>query len=181
MNKEDLGKILIDPHDRGFIMAQNMIIVGMADLNIVKEPGSLVTYGLGSCVGICLYDPMTKIAGMAHIMLPDSTKISGKANEAKFADTGIAKLIRTMIVSGAKTSGLKAKIAGGAQMFGIDSSNPAMRIGDRNVEAVKLILKKLNIPIVANDTGKNYGRTIEFFNEDGRVVVKSIGHGTYVL
>ena len=78
-----------------------MIKVGMADLNICKSPNAITTLGLGSCIGIALYDPVTKIGGLAHIMLPDSTKIRNNSNIAKFADTGIVELVNRMVRAGA--------------------------------------------------------------------------------
>lgn len=153
----------------------NMIKVGMADMNICKSPDAITTLGLGSCVGVVLYDSSSKIAGMVHIMLPDSTKIRKNENVAKFADTGIKALIDLMIKNGAKSSGLVAKLAGGAQMFNFNSDNEMLRIGDRNVEAAKSKLKELGIRIVAEDTGLNYGRTIEFFPETGELVIKAVG------
>lgn len=153
----------------------NMIKVGMADMNVCKSPDAITTLGLGSCVGIVLYDSTSKIAGMVHVMLPDSTKIRKNENIAKFADTGIQALIELMVKNGARSSGLTAKIAGGAQMFNFNSGNEMLRIGDRNVEAAKAKLKEMRIPIVAEDTGLNYGRTIEFFPETGELVVKAVG------
>ncbi len=94
-----------------------MIKVGMADLNICKSPNAITTLGLGSCIGIALYDPVTKIGGLAHIMLPDSTQIRNNANIAKFADTGITELVSRMVRAGASRTRLVAKIAGGAKMF----------------------------------------------------------------
>lgn len=158
-----------------------MIIVGMADMNVTRFPGALTTLGLGSCVGITLYEPNTRIAGMAHIMLPDSKQIRNNTNVAKFADLAIVKLINDMRILGARKELLRAKIAGGAQMFAYNSTNENMRIGDRNVEATMSMLRKLGIPIVAKDTGSNYGRTIELYSEDGRLVIKTIGHGVRVL
>ena len=165
------------------VMADNtkVIIVGMADLNVVRNPGMLTTYGLGSCVGITLYDSVTKIAGMAHIMLPSSKIVKENTNVAKFADSAMVKLINDMIYMGAARNRLVAKIAGGAQMFAFSSTDKNMRIGDQNVNATIQLLKVLNIPILAQHTGENYGRTIEIYTEDGRLVVKTIGHGTYVL
>ncbi len=160
---------------------KNMIVVGMADLNTTKSPGVLTTLGLGSCVGIALYDPVTKVAGLAHVMLPDSKQIKNNSNIAKFADTATLKLIKDMLVLGAQKSRLKAKLAGGAQMFAFDSKNESMRIGDRNVEASINILKQLSIPIIGRDTGSSYGRTVELYSEDGRFVIKTIGHGNRVI
>jgi chemotaxis protein CheD len=155
----------------------------MADLKTCKYPEALTTLGLGSCVGIALYDPITKITGLAHIMLPDSTQIRNNQNIAKFADTGITELIRQMVAMGAGRQRLVAKIAGGAQMFSFKSSDAdgLMRVGERNVEAV---IKKLNeerIRIIAQDTGKNYGRTVEIYSEDGRYVIKAVGKPEKVI
>ena len=158
---------------------ENMIKVGMADLAVCKYPDALTTLGLGSCVGIALYDPVTKVSGLAHIMLPDSTKIKNNQNIAKFADTGIEELIKQMIKIGASKTRLVAKIAGGAQMFAFKTStsqaNDMMQVGARNVEAVKAVLKKEGIRLLAEDTGLNYGRTIEFYSENGQLLIKRVG------
>lgn len=153
-----------------------MIKVGMADYNICKAPDAITTLGLGSCVGIALYDSIRKIAGLAHIMLPDSTLVRNNNNNiAKFADTGIDACIDMMVKKGASRIGLTAKIAGGAQMFAFGSNNDMLRIGERNVEATKKKLKELGIRILAEDTGKNYGRTIEFYPETGELLIKAVG------
>lgn len=154
-----------------------VIKVGMADLNVCRFPDQLTTLGLGSCVGIVLYDPITKIGGLAHAMLPDSKLISNNQNIAKFVDTGFEKLIDDMISMGASKSRLKAKLAGGAQMFNFSSNNELMKIGQRNVIAAKEALQKHRIPLLAEETGKNYGRTIILDTENGDLTVKSIGKG----
>ena len=153
----------------------------MADLNVTRAPGMLTTLGLGSCVGIALYDPHTKIAGLAHIMLPDSTKIENNSNPAKFADTAMAKLIQEMTKMGANKGHIRAKIAGGAQMFALNAKNDEMRIGDRNVEATLRLLKQYTIPLIAYEVGANFGRTVELYAEDGRFLIKTIGHGNRIL
>lgn len=154
----------------------------MAEYKAAKSPYSLITLGLGSCVGVTLYDNLTKVGGLAHVMLPDST-LSGKKdyNPGKFADTAIDVLIEEMLKQGASKNRMVSKIAGGAQMFQIKSENNIMQIGKRNVEAVRNKLNQLNIRIVAEDVEGNYGRTIEFFCEDGRLAVRTIGHGTRIL
>ncbi len=162
-------------------MKENMIIVGMADLNAVRYPYALTTLGLGSCVGIALYDSINKVAGLAHVMLPDSTQIQNNSNVAKFADTAIIRLVNDMVRLGAVKNALKAKIAGGAQMFAVTSSNENMKIGDRNVEASVKMLAKLGIPLLARDVGANYGRTVELYSDDGRFIIKTIGYGTKTL
>lgn len=155
----------------------DVVKVGMADLKTTNSPGILTTLGLGSCVGICIYDPITKVAGMAHIMLPSSKTIKNNANQFKFADTGIDLLIDEMVAKGAKKHRMISKIAGGAQMFSFSAKNDIMKIGERNVIAVKSILNEYKIPIKADDTGGNHGRTIEFHAADGKLRIKTIGHG----
>lgn len=157
------------------------IKVGMADLGMCSSPNAITTLGLGSCVGIVLYDANLKLAGMVHIMLPDSTKIKNNENKAKFADTGIIWLMEKLIEKGARKNSLVAKIAGGAQMFAFRGDNDMLRIGDRNTEATKAVLNKLGIPIVAEDTGKNYGRTIVFYPENGELLIKSVGKEPKVI
>lgn len=152
-----------------------VVKVGMADLNVCTPPNSITTLGLGSCVGVILYDPIKKISGMVHVMLPDSTKINNNENKAKFADTGIKELLNRILKMGASKPAIIAKIAGGAQMIAFSSNNDMLRVGDRNVEATKKILRELSIPLVAEDTGDSYGRTIEFFPETGELKIRAVG------
>ncbi|MBE3592652.1 MAG: chemotaxis protein CheD [Thermoanaerobacter sp.] len=158
-------------------MENKIYRVGMADAKVTQSPGILTTIGLGSCVGIVLYDPITKVSGLVHIMLPYSNKMSDNSNKLKFADTGIQILIEEMVKIGANPKRLISKIAGGAQMFSSKINSDIMNIGERNAIATKEVLGKLGIPIVAEDIGGNYGRTIEFYSEDGRLLVKTIGYG----
>lgn len=152
-----------------------VIKVGMADLNICKSPNIITTLGLGSCIGIAVYDPSTKVGGLAHIMLPDSTKIKNNSNIAKFADSGIEELIRRVTEAGASKTRLVAKIAGGAKMFEVSGLSDVGNIGARNAEASKAKLKALGIPLLAEDTGLNYGRTVELHCETGEFLIKSVG------
>lgn len=157
------------------------VTVGISDLNIVRAPDVLVTYALGSCVGICLYDASSKIAGLSHIMLPYSKDITlGASQPYKFADTAIMQLIRKMEQAGASVAGLKAKIAGGAQMFAGVSQSSLANIGARNVKAVKEELARLRIPILAEDIGKNYGRTVYLSAENGSMRVRSVNKGEWI-
>jgi len=152
-----------------------IIKVGMADLKVCKSPDGITTLGLGSCVGIAIRDPITKIGGLAHVMLPDSTAIRQNNNIYKFADTGIFELVRLMELEGAKRARMVAKIAGGAQMFAFQNKTDLVRVGDRNVEASKKALKTLGIPILAEDTGENFGRTVIFYPETGDYVIRAVG------
>ncbi len=153
-----------------------MIKVGMADLKICKAPDALTTIGLGSCIGIAIYDPSTKISGLAHIMLPDSTAIRNNSNIAKFADTGIQKLYEDMLKAGANKAKLVAKIAGGAKMFEMAGGNSnGINVGQRNAEASRAKLKQLGVRLVAEDCGLNYGRTVELYSETGEYYIKAVG------
>ena len=158
-----------------------MIKVGMADLKTCKSPGVLTTLGLGSCVGVALYDPVSKVSGLLHCMLPDSTQFKNNSNVAKYADSGIDELISQIINLGASRSRLVAKIAGGAQMFAMKTNNDTLRVGERNVEAVKKKLSGLNIRLLSEDCGLNYGRTVEFYSETGEYVIKSVGKPRKVI
>lgn len=157
---------------------ENLIKVGMADLNIAQQSGVLKTTGLGSCVGLTLYCSRSKVAGMAHVMLPSSEIArEGSLNIAKYADTAIPELISRMDKVGANINKLEAKLAGGAQMFAFAGNNDTMRIGPRNVESCKEMLNRYKIPILAEDTGANYGRTIEFSSATGILVIRSVQLG----
>ena len=152
-----------------------VIKVGMADLKTGKDPDILTTLGLGSCIGIALWDPTTKIGGLAHVMLPDSTKIRNNSTIAKFAATGITELVRQMEAMGVPRKRLVAKIAGGARMFEVSGSTSVGNIGEKNAIASKQKLKELGIPILAEDTGLNYGRTVELNCANGDYVIKAVG------
>lgn len=157
---------------------KNVVKVGIADLNIAKAPDTIRTSGLGSCVGIIIYDLSKKIAGLAHIMLPDSSCAKqDKLNQYKYADTAIEILIEKVIAFGAREFSLQAKIAGGSQMFQFSGGSDIMRIGPRNVEAVKKKLAEVRIPIVSSDVGGNCGRTIEFDPETGMLKIRTVNKG----
>ncbi len=151
--------------------------VGMADLAVGRASETLKTCGLGSCVGICLLDPITKVGGMAHIMLPSSSLARSVDNPAKYADTAVPLMINKMQSLGAVRSRLIAKIAGGAQMFVFAGNNEVMRVGERNAQAARDVLRHLGIRLVAEDVGGNYGRTIEFACETGRLHIRTFEHG----
>ncbi|CAH0213429.1 Chemoreceptor glutamine deamidase CheD [Peribacillus sp. Bi96] len=156
-----------------------VVKVGIADMNIIKPPHSIRTSGLGSCVGLVIYDEKKGIAGLAHVMLPDSSLAkSGQINVAKFADTAVKELVHLLVKEGARMPFLKAKLAGGAQMFQFASGGDLMRIGPRNVDAVKKELLDLRIQVVAEDVGGNSGRTIEFKLNDCLLNIRTVNKGT---
>ena len=163
-------------------MDKSDVIIGIAQLHVAKAPGTIMTIGLGSCVGVTLYDPITQIGGMVHIMLSDSRNfaLSNRENEVvmkgKYADTGIKELINQMVAAGACRTNLVAKMAGGAQMFEVKEGSDILSIGDKNVESAKAVLAENNIRLIGEDTGADYGRTIELNLEDGSLTVRTVTH-----
>ncbi|MGY3713897.1 chemotaxis protein CheD [Sutcliffiella cohnii] len=157
-----------------------IVKVGIADINYVVSPGVIRTSGLGSCVGVVLY--AHSIAGMVHVMLPSSTLAkTTDFNHSKYADTGIDALVNLLLDKGTKKRDLRAKISGGAQMFQFQHSNDTLRIGPRNVEAVKDKLLEHSIPILGEDCGGNSGRTIEFNPASEKLMIKTVNKGvTYI-
>lgn len=153
-------------------------VVGIAEGKVVKAPGELITYALGSCVGICLYDRTSRVAGMVHILLPYKKSAVNQSNPYKFADTGIAMLVKDMEQCGANVRRMTAKIAGGAEMFErtdtFKGKVDETQIGQRNVEATREVLRGLRIPVIADDTGDRLGRTITFSAETGQLTVKTV-------
>jgi chemotaxis protein CheD len=155
---------------------ENAYHVGMADLVVVSAPAKLITLGLGSCIGLVIFDSVAKIAGMAHIMLPDSHGSKGTEKAGKFADIAIPAVVDDMIKKGASKTRMKAKIAGGAQMFALPGTpTDFLAVGSRNVKETTATLSKLGIPLVASDTGGNKGRTVEFSTTTWMLAIKTLG------
>lgn len=157
------------------------IHIGIAEYGVTKAPYRLTTLGLGSCVGVCLFDRTVLVAGMAHIMLPDSTSFKAATKPAKFADLGVPLLVRDMERLGARASRVQAKLAGGAQMFMSNDKSSVLNIGQRNVGAVKAALSGFGIRILSEDVGGSVGRTIIFDSRTGELSIRSLGKGTKVI
>ncbi|OGP82640.1 MAG: chemotaxis protein CheD [Deltaproteobacteria bacterium RBG_13_65_10] len=153
------------------------ISVGIADLRIAQSPNVLISYGLGSCVGVALHDPFEKIGGLAHVMLPTASGIR-TGDPLKYADSAIEMIVVRMVDAGCARGALLAKMAGGADMFLCSASDVRPKIGERNVEAVRAKLKELRIPLVAEDVGGNYGRTVELETATGVFTVRSVRLGS---
>lgn len=160
---------------------RKMIRVGMADYKICRPPQKISTLGLGSCLGVVLYDNQTKLCGMAHVMLPDSTQISKNSNRMKFMDTCLPDMYEEMLREGAVVPAMVAKIAGGAEMFSTRSDQDMLNIGWHNVMAAREILTEWGIPIVSEDVGGCCGRTIEFDTVTGELNIKTVGIGDSVI
>lgn len=154
-----------------------LITVGISDVKITQNPGALVTYALGSCIGICLYDIALKVGGLAHIMLPYRPEGNNDLQVNRYADSCLPGMVKNMETMGCLRSRIRAKIAGGAKMFEVADDSTFGNIGARNISAVKETLAALGISIQAEDTGLNYGRTVYFYTETGTMVVKSFAKG----
>jgi chemotaxis protein CheD len=148
-------------------------LIGIAELAVAKAPDTITTLGLGSCIGLVMYDPVNKIGGMAHVMLPSSTSDLEFKSKAKYADTAFVELLGKVTGSGASRYKLVAKLAGGAHMFVSSVNNDIMKVGQRNIDMCKKLLMEHSIPLVAEDTGGNVGRTIEFDCGTGALKVRT--------
>jgi len=159
---------------------EQQVLVKVADYAVASK-GVIATIGLGSCVAIVLHDPVARIGGLAHILLPDESMSRDRSNPAKFPSTILPILLEEMRRMGASRKRIRAKIVGGASMFGNLIPNGAMNIGERNVVAVRDVLGNAKIPIVAADTGSDHGRSVFLSVDDGRVEVRSLRKGTNVI
>ncbi|NMA36823.1 MAG: chemotaxis protein CheD [Papillibacter sp.] len=158
--------------------------VGIAMMKIAEAPDQMYCLGLGSCVGVAVYDPIAKIAGLIHVLLPSIKEFENAGQlRTKFADTGISDMVSEMLKKGAVKYRLKAKLAGGATMFETKDSaaSDLMAIGKRNVQSCKDTLKNLGIELVAHDTGGTKGRTICFDIDTSLLTIKIINKGEKVI
>lgn len=144
--------------------------VGIAEYDVTTDGAVLTTSGLGSCIGLALFDGQAGVAGLVHVMLPSADEVNG-GNPAKFADTGTEQLVEAMVDVGGDPERMEAKIAGGSDM--LDFSEGSASIGDRNAEMVETTLAAFDIPVVAEDTGGDHGRSLKLEGATGDLVVKS--------
>ena len=143
-------------------------------MKMAGDGEKLITYALGSCIGICLYEPQLKLAALIHIMLPLNME-TGRKNAYKYADTGIRTTLREMERKGARRAAITAKIAGGARMFEV-SGGSLGNIGQRNSESVHQILRMEKIQLLWEDVGGTIARTMEFDSATGNGTIRSYGH-----
>lgn len=160
------------------MMVAEALNVGLAEIRYSLRGEKLKSIGLGSCVGVIVYLPNKNIAGMAHVMLPESSSSRSIVfPPGKFADTAVQHLVGHFLSKGISTEQLRAKIAGGAEMFKAANAKLSGRIGPRNVEAVKVELNSQGIRLIAEDIGGHYGRTIEFMPDTGDLFIRTIHLG----
>jgi len=157
-----------------------MVRVHVADYAVATS-GTISTIGLGSCVAIVLHDPVAKVGGLAHVLLPTESMSRDRSNPAKFPATVLPIIVNEMCDLGANETRMRAKIVGGASMFAGLIPAGGINIGERNVIAVREVLAVAKIPIVAEDTGSDYGRSVYLNVADGAVEVRSLRKGSRVL
>ena len=150
------------------------LIVGIADMKMAREEGMLITYALGSCVGICFYDPLIRLAALLHVMLPLNMETNRKS-PLKYADTGIRETLRKMEEQGGFRSRIVAKMAGGAKMFDVPGGGNLGNIGQRNIESAHMVLRREGIRLLREDVGGSTARTLLFDVASGQACVRSYG------
>lgn len=159
---------------------EKKISVGIADMKMTRQEGILITYALGSCIGVSFYDPMIKLGALLHIMLPEKSGAKD-GNIYKFADTGIRETLRKLSAFGATKSRMVCKIAGGAKMFEMKGGGGLGNIGERNAQNVKRILMSEGLRVYSEDVGANYARTMLLDVATGQVYIRSAGRPEKVL
>lgn len=155
-------------------MSESKLTVGIADMKMAQGNGILITYALGSCIGLCFHDPKLRLGALLHIMLPLNME-AGRAHPLKYADTGIKETLKQLESRGAMRSRLTVKIAGGAKMFEIAGGGGLGNIGQRNIESVHTILKRENVRLLAENVGGTVARTLFFDVATGQGCIRSYG------
>ena len=155
-------------------MAEQKLTVGIADMKMLQGEGILVTYALGSCIGLCFHDQRLRLGALLHIMLPLNME-AGRTHPLKYADTGIKETLKQLEAKGASRSRLTVKIAGGAKMFEITGGSGLGNIGQRNIDSVHTILKRDNLRLIGEHTGGTVARTLLFDVGSGQGCIRSYG------
>ena len=163
-------------------LSEGRIPVRVGEVKVGTEKDVLMAVGLGSCVGIALYDPRERIAGLAHVMLPHPTgSAKRQVPPGRFATTAVEFLIDHMVVTGAERRRLFARLIGGASMFEAVFADDGPQLGQRNTEAAREALQRAGIAIRAEQVGGNHGRTVHFHAEDGRIVITSVRNADVII
>ena len=160
-----------------------VVYVGMAEMVTTNDPNKILcSSGLGSCIGLVMYDAVAKCSGLVHIVLPDSSQCRDNSKPGKFADTAISVLLNSMKALGSEKYNLVIKAAGGAKMFStIKSKANYFNIGERNFDAVEEHLKKHGLKLKAYDVSGNEGRTLKLVCRNGTVTVKKVNKIEFIL
>ena len=154
----------------------NSLAVGLGEIKISRDPRDvLVAYGLGSCVGLGIHDPTTRVTGLLHAILPTNPNGSYDSSP-KYVDTGIKIMLDQMFRAGANPKRLLVRMAGGANMLVAPGFSQVLNIGSRNVEAAYAALASHKLTIQSQEVGGNIGRTVRFYVLDGRMTIRTMGN-----
>jgi chemotaxis protein CheD len=154
---------------------QNNVAVGLGEIKISDDPDSvIVAFGLGSCVGIGIYDPIKKIGGMLHAVLPTATS-NREDSPAKYVDSGIPLLLNQLKEKGLVVNRCKLYLIGGANILITNNESTPFDIGTRNVKSAEEVLEKLKLYPDAKDTGGHNGRTFRLYIGEGRATIRTMG------
>jgi len=163
------------------VMESALIEVQMGKMELAQAPDRIITRGLGSCLGITVYDPVKKTGAMVHPMLPDMDKSKIKNNPSRFVNSGIHLALQELEKKGCFRSRLEVKMFGGAHMFSFINTDSALNVGQKNIEMAQAVFKELNLKILVEEVGGTFGRTIELDTESGKVLVKTVSWGEKVV
>ena len=154
----------------------NSLAVGLGEIKLSNNPADvLVAYGLGSCVGISMYDPQARVGALLHAVLPQRLN-DGDARNPKFVDSGVLRMLEQLEQMGAARHRLVVRMVGGATMLNIPGAKQSLNIGERNVAAARLVLAEQRLRLSAEDVGGNTGRTVRLHVNTGRTTVRAIGN-----
>jgi chemotaxis protein CheD len=163
----------------------NLIGLGLGEQAVSRDPQDiLVAYGLGSCLGICMIDPLTRVTGLIHAVLPErlnGSDIDAPSLSGKYVDHGIESLLAAMLKEGANRSRIIVRMAGGANMLISPSLTSAFDIGTRNIEKARVMFQRLNMKVSAEEVGGHKGRTVRVYVADSRMTVKLVGEKEHDL
>jgi chemotaxis protein CheD len=159
----------------------NATYVKVAQHAVGRADDLLVTLGLGSCVAIVLHDPDARVGGLAHVLLPEPALSRDRSNESKFASTAVPVLVQELARLGARPGRLTARLVGGAAMFQTLMVPGSLNMGERNIRASREALTRAGIPVLAEEVGGDYGRSVRFAVGAGRTTVSSVGRADVVL
>lgn len=162
-------------------MTARQIFVKVAQHAVGGGEDVLVTLGLGSCVAVLLHDPVARVGGLAHVLLPEAALARDRSNPSKFADTAVPLLVEEVCALGGKKERLQARLAGGAAMFGNLLTAGTLNMGERNVAAAREVLRSLGIPVLGEEVGADYGRSVRFRVKDGTALISSVGRQDVTL
>jgi len=163
------------------VMESTLIEVQMGKMELAQAPDRVVTRGLGSCLGITIYDPLKKIGALVHPMLPDIDKSKIKSNPSRFVNSGIILALEELERKGCSRSRMQVKVFGGAHMFSFINADSALNVGLKNIDMAHTIFKSLNLKILVEEVGGTFGRTVELDAETGKVLVKTVSWGEKVV